>query len=169
MGRHSIKGLTILQPWCSLITHGTKRVENRSWSPRGMAVGDYLAIHAGARVDLDQWGGADDTITVKGQPPFMAAYDAALLTTTSDRALRAALATAVPYGAILGVAVLADVETRATGDDPWWVGPVGWRLADVVAFERPVPCKGAQGLWDLPADVHAVVRERWDAARKAVA
>lgn len=51
----------------------------------------------------------------------------------------------------------ADAARRAPqGEDPWWVGPVGWYFRDLVAIE-PVPCKGAQGLWSLPADVDASV------------
>jgi hypothetical protein len=36
--------------------------------------------------------------------------------------------------------------------------PVGWVLDDVIALDEPVPCPGAQGLWQLPIDVEARVR-----------
>jgi hypothetical protein len=35
----------------------------------------------------------------------------------------------------------------------WAIGPICWSLTDVVALPHPVPCKGHQGLWELPPDV----------------
>lgn len=61
-----------------------------------------------------------------------------------------------PHGAILGVVTLYEVRRAPRGKDLWWVGPVGWYFRDPVAIE-PVPCKGAQGLWNLPSDVDAAV------------
>jgi hypothetical protein len=44
--------------------------------------------------------------------------------------------------------------------DPWFTGPYGWTLDDVVALPAPVPCRGAQGLWPVPDDVAALVIEQ---------
>ena len=71
----------------------------------------------------------------------------------------------VAYGAVVGVARLAGVEDEAPEDEAYWCGPWGWRLDEVRAIE-PVPCKGAQGLWTLPPEVLATVRERWAAAKE---
>lgn len=49
-------------------------------------------------------------------------------------------------------------------EDPWWAGPCGWLLDEVTPIE-PVPCRGALGLWRVPEDVAALVRERWKHAR----
>ena len=46
MIRRRIAGLTIRQPWASLIAHGPKRTENRTWLP-DLEPGEFLAIHAG--------------------------------------------------------------------------------------------------------------------------
>jgi len=46
---------------------------------------------------------------------------------------------------------LSGVVTESA--DPWFVGPFGWVLSDVVVLPAPVPCRGAQGLWEVPADV----------------
>ncbi len=45
-------------------------------------------------------------------------------------------------------------------DSEWFFGPFGWILQDVVALAKPVPCRGAQGLWQPPADVAARVLEQ---------
>lgn len=41
--------LTIRQPWCALIVHGSKRLETRSWPPPEKLIGRDLAIHAAGR------------------------------------------------------------------------------------------------------------------------
>ena len=64
----------------------------------------------------------------------------------------------------------ADDADRARLDaldrDPWWAGPVGWLLDDVVAID-PVPCRGAMGLWTVPPDLAAEVVRRVEAAGMA--
>lgn len=47
-----MKALTIRQPWASLIAHGVKTIETRSWSTKYRGP---LAIHAGHRWDVG-WG-----------------------------------------------------------------------------------------------------------------
>ncbi len=152
-----IRGITVWQPWASLLACGRKTVENRTWPPRGMQVGDYLAIHAGTKRDEESWGAVHairEELGTKGQwAPLGLPYPMGFKS--------------APYGAIVGVAVLDEVRTAPRGDDPWWCGPVGWYVRDAVPID-PVPCKGAQGLWTLPGDVLLTVRERWNAARKAV-
>ena len=38
-------------------------------------------------------------------------------------------------------------------DMRWWMGGYALLLADVVAFEEPIPCRGMLGLWTPPDDV----------------
>lgn len=45
-----MKALTIRQPWASLIAHGVKTIETRSWRTHYRGP---IAIHAGATADLD--------------------------------------------------------------------------------------------------------------------
>ena len=45
-----MNALTLHQPWASLIAHGVKTIETRSWAPPRHAIGQELAIHAGATV-----------------------------------------------------------------------------------------------------------------------
>jgi hypothetical protein len=32
-------------------------------------------------------------------------------------------------------------------DSPWFIGPYGWVIDKVQAFDQPIDCKGKQGLW----------------------
>jgi hypothetical protein len=130
--------LTILQPWATAIALGPKRVENRSWPPPRAAVGQLMAIHAGKR--WDGQAGLDAFAKRVYQP--------------GAERLRAMPSDEYPMGAVIAVARLARVVTAS--DDPWFFGPYGWMLTEVQAIE-PVPCRGAQGLWQLPPDVETQV------------
>lgn len=149
-----MKALTLWRPWPWAIFHcpsGPKRIENRGWAPPGSIVGQRIAIHAGKRFDLD----AVDWIRSMGP--------------------RCPDPEQHPLG-VVGVATVVGCVYAPLGDMPlswsgrvtegqaravyasrWFVGPIGWVLDDVVALAEPVPCKGAQGLWDVPAEVEARV------------
>lgn len=157
----SIRGLTLWRPWAWAVTRGSKRIENRPWWHTSI-LGQYIAIHAGKTWDYD---GAKRIIEAHPEMPGSAG--------------------AHPLG-IVGVARVAEaIDYEAMRDgydgDPgtelpaglswdhhgrWMFGPWCWVLDDVVAID-PVPSRGAQGLWPLPDDVLATVRERWQAARGA--
>lgn len=174
MAERPILALTIIQPWAELIVRGPKRYENRTWEPPRTLVGGYLAIHAGKAVDGDSWGGAIDTARdahLVATLPVLAGLMALPAPEPGDRFARQRerryVERACPYSAIVGVARLAGVaRAMPVPHDPWWFGPVGWRLDDVVAFD-PVPCRGAQGLWSLAPETLTVVRERYHAAKGA--
>jgi len=36
-------------------------------------------------------------------------------------------------------------------------GPVCWVLEAVAMLSKPIPCKGAQGLWVLPAEIETLI------------
>ncbi|MFN0093501.1 MAG: ASCH domain-containing protein [Dehalococcoidia bacterium] len=141
-----MRALTLTQPWAETVVVGLKRVETRSWPAPASAKGE-LAIHAGkgwtkedqrfaARLWEEDW--------VKRAPHEL------------------------PRGEIVAVARLVgcrrteEVRDRLDrkerflgiyGDGRW-----AWMLADVRVLAVPVPCKGALGLWHVPADVEALVR-----------
>lgn len=156
--------LTIKQPWALWICHFGKRIENRVWRPPQNVIGQTIAIHAGKTesltgdeiasalefVDERKLGEANDEKIWRRQ------QDGGYKFSAGPMPLREC-----PSGAIVAVARLASVV--AASDDPWFVGPFGWVLDDVRVIE-PVPCRGQQGLWELPPAVLATVRERWLAA-----
>lgn len=163
----AIRALTVIQPWAHLIAHGPKRIENRVWEPPRVLVGAFLAIHAGKRVDPECWQGADELAAFAQikHPVLEGLVDAEDLDarTGGNKHRAKYAAAAVPYGAVVAVARLAGVVRAST--DPWFCGPVGWQLADVVALPAPVACGGAQGLWELGPELLDQVRAQWKAAR----
>lgn len=146
-----MKALTLWRPWLWAIFHAPRNpkwVENRGRKPPASLIGQRFALHAGKRFDA----GAVDFIEeeVGGQCPPKADH---------------------PTG-IIGTARLSGwVETRVNNRwspgldasrvrdvllSPWTMrGGFAWVLDDVVALPHAVECLGAQGLWNVPADILA--------------
>lgn len=119
-----MKALTICQPYAHLVATGAKPIENRAWPT---AYRGRLAIHAGKS---RAWLAAEDD---EVEHPGMV------------------------FGAVVAVATLYDcVLLKALPDllagHQHAYGPWCWLLRDVVRIARPIAVRGAQGLWDLPAD-----------------
>lgn len=170
-----MKTITIWQPWASLIvgsptTPPQKPVENRSWRPPQSLVGERIAIHAGAKIDLDTFEDIfiDKVFGEDVRPP----YEKPKL---------------FPFGAVVGVATLdrvialqhrrenemwperrfdnipkATIDSWGLGDGlRWFFGEIGWVFRDRRHLVTPVSVKGAQGLWTLPDDVERRVMEQF--------
>lgn len=136
-----MKALTLWRPWPWSILHGSKRIENRPWMPPRSIVGQRIALHAGKTYDYD---GAKAIRSVHPAMP----------TSADDH----------PLG-IVGVATVsaamlaADARLAHPGLAVWIFGPCCWVLADVISLPKPIPCKGAQGLWSMAEDVERQVDE----------
>jgi hypothetical protein len=149
-----MRGLSLTQPWATLVALGEKAIETRSWSTpyRGP-----LLIQAAK-------GFPKDCQHLCWRAPFAGA----LIGGGFDRAEQ------LPRGAIVAVARLAWVLSTdlfvderlprsysiagnefAFGD--FSAGRFGWVLQDVQRLKTPVPCKGSLGLWAVPPDVIAAV------------
>jgi hypothetical protein len=140
-----MKGITLHEPWASLIAHGYKHHETRGWGT------DYrgpIAIHAGLSALQYQRkfseGINDDYPGVDPQ------FETGFFNTTRGR--------------VVAVANLSDIfqvknqEHRQLllmtlpdfdlGD--FSVGRHFWVLKDVVRLPNPVVTGGARGLWNVP-------------------
>jgi len=156
-----VRAITVKQPWAWAIATGAKTVENRGRPhPWTSAIGVRIAIHAGKGWDATALNGRaliDLALAVEGQRPEHVANGGV------------PYAAALPYllpnchhqGAVMATALLADVHagTPGCGCDPVWAAPDQWHLIlRDIAPVKPVPCRGALGLWPLPADVLQLVR-----------
>ena len=143
--------ITLHQPWAWAVTHAGKRIENRTWRPPPSVVGQRIAIHAGMR--LDRIGA--EILSDVALSPIRVGSGVGLSSLGSGDGTETTWAVPAfpPQGAIVATATLADVVTES--DSPWFRGPYGWVLADVVALAEPVPCKGRQRLWTVPEDIVA--------------
>lgn len=157
-----MKALTLTQPWATLIAIGAKRIETRSWAT------DYrgpLAIHAAK--GLAPVGGKRGLAEQCREPAFFSyldRYSASFYLDGSE---------ALPLGKIVAVAKLVNVrridvalraqvlsQTRTPSEiefGDYTSGRYAWFLEDVKSLGKPIECKGALGLWDVPDDLCAEV------------
>lgn len=153
-----MRGLSLWQPWATLVAVGAKRVETRDW---GTNYRGPVAIHATKRFPRD----AQDLCLMK---PFREVLDAAGCWPEVPGTNGNGHELVMPRGAIVAVALLIRCtrspgpengiiwaklppHERAFGD--FTQGRYLWLLDQVRALPEPIPCKGAQGLWPLDADL----------------
>lgn len=128
-----MKAITLIRPWDQAVVRADigKDIENRTWKPWRSLIGQRIAIHAGRKFDRQ-----GQRFIQQASGIFLPEDDC-------------------PSGVIVGTAVLAEVVEFS--GSKWFFGPLGWRLRSVVQLPEPVPCKGAQGLWDVPDDARVLV------------
>lgn len=64
-------------------------------------------------------------------------------------------------GSYLGCPELTPELAAAARASEWWLGPIGWVLADPIALDTPIPIPGKLGLWHVPHEhIDALTRMR---------
>jgi hypothetical protein len=139
-----MRGLTLQQPWATLVAFGYKQLETRSWRTpyRGP-----LVIHSSA--EFPAW--CQQLVSVD---PFKAVLQ-------EIAAQHGAGSVPMPLGAALAVCQLADVYRigpelcsrldrveYSFGD--YTHGRFAFALRNVVRLRTPMPMKGALSLWTIP-------------------
>lgn len=137
-----MRALTLWRPWSDAIVRGPKRVENRTWCPPPGFLGELIAIHAGKKYGFGSWDMPEG-------------YEA-----PADRESPTGIVGVARVAGYLDLREGRRSETAAFArlagrvhfldTDPWWLGPVGWYLEDVVALPEPIPHAGSLGLWRVP-------------------
>ncbi len=156
-----MRALTVLQPYASAIALSDstelgpevgKQVENRSWEPWKSLVGDYLAIHAGAR-PAEQEDAIQVGRMLYGQDAPHSVWPEwiARLTSESTKIL-----------CIARVARVARLRKELRPSQQRWKvdQQYGWVLEDVRKLLYPIVCRGAQGLWLVPREIEIQIREQ---------
>lgn len=153
-----MRGLSLTQPWSTLVAIGAKKFETRSW---GAVPCGWIAIHASK--GFPRW--AKDMCR---DYPF-----AEVLTKGLPVSHRDYIEVTLPTGAIVAVVNFdactptekfqSDAWARLLTDQEREFGDFGpsrfaWRFAEVKRLPEPIPCKGALGLWTVPVDVEARIR-----------
>ena len=138
-----MKAISVWQPFTTLIVRGFKIFETRTWPAPRSVIGQTIGIASTKSINPTQRAqfGAEE---------FREFYDRLVLPDKLDD---------FKHGFMLGTVVLdsvelmtpefmdeVSVEEKAYG---WWQeGSYAWRLTNPVAFDEPIPVRGAQGLWD---------------------
>jgi hypothetical protein len=130
-----MKAMSIKQPWVYAILHEGNDIENRSWQrkfPGWLAIDASKSPRTGGRYPRGS-----------GKVPDLKTLD---------------------YSAICGVARVVDIVTK--NRSKWYYRPddgsinYGWVLGNVKRLKKPIPCKGALGLWDVPPGVLRAIKRQ---------
>ena len=117
-----MKAISIKQPWASLIAHGIKDIENRTWKCPKKYIGQRVLIHVSKTTDENGW----------------------------EALTREQLFKVIPYenGEIIGSVVISDcVQNHPSvwAEKGCW----NWVLKDAVLFDKPIlHVKGKLGFWN---------------------
>lgn len=132
-------------PWAIYDPVADKGIENRCWPPPISQIGQRIALHA-----AKSWDDRAITMWIElGLTGFPSRKDLYM------------------SGVIVGVATIERVVTESRTLSPaqrrWFFEPTpqdpnfGWVLGDRIKLRVPIPCRGAQGLRELPPDVNDAV------------
>ena len=141
-----MKALTVWQPWAQLLAMGTKSIETRSWGTRYRG---RILIHA-AKADHQY-------IILRYPHELFQHFEAA-----------GAIYKDFPLGAIIGQANLVECIQmdqeycdRMKKQNPaeyafgnYEPGRYALVMKDAVLFDKPIPAKGKQGLWNWEDDAN---------------
>ena len=142
-----MKAITIKQPWASLIVHGIKDIENRTWPCPKKYIGQRVLIHSG----LDKRGG------------WTLNHDQAGALCRSKSILYSTDFNNLPFGSIIGSVEIVDCTFNhpsiwAEKSKGISVGghvtdekePIiyNWVLANPILFANPIPAKGKLSFWE---------------------
>ena len=126
-----MKAISIKQPWASLIAHGIKDIENRTWRCPKKYLGQRVLIHVSSSKRIRTWTFAQDDVLRKNPSIH---YDCVY--------------GGFPKGAIIGSVVIADCVQNHPSV---WAekGVWNWVLKDAVLFDKPIQnVEGKLNLWD---------------------
>jgi len=183
-----VKGLTLWQPWATLVATGDKRIETRSWgtSFRGMvlihaAVKPYdNTLHENGALGFDTREALDGKVQfVCGQPilPRGTVVAVARLkhcikhhgVAEPDVRLPRTMMEFADYYSALGTTETMSIhltkKERQFGD--YSAGRFAWYLGDVTPLASPVPTRGYQQIWQPTAAVIAAVTTELESRNRA--
>lgn len=147
-GRAPLLAVTVPPEWAWAVSVRNAVVLNVTAAPPEAALGGYVAVCGGAEHEpalvewMKEWCGVD-------APP------AAELPTCAV--------------AVVGRLEMVSQYPDSPRTSPWYAGPVGLWLGDVVPLPEPVVCPvdSASTYWTLPEDVLTAVRAAYSAERLA--
>ena len=141
-----MKAITIKQPWASLIVHGIKDIENRTWACPWKYIGHRVLIHAsGKPVEMRnpnsvftkaQW----DSLPIEFQRKIICA----------EGIVNSAIIGRVE---IIGCSINHPSKWAEKTDDSkgYYENPIyNWVLANPILFPEPIPAKGKLSFWEYP-------------------
>lgn len=177
-----MKAITLWPEWAWAILHLGKDIENRGYPLPESLIGKWIGLHAGKHVGgkpgfVATVAGWEGVANMAGDcwecqhsapgpgwtgTPTAFVWDPIAKDAPRPTSTRIELAT-TPLVTSAIVAVVRFGRPRppiAFGGGYWRVASQwGWPISDMMPLATPVPCKGAQGLWEVPANILDKCRE----------
>lgn len=126
-----MKAISIKQPWASLIVHGIKDIENRTWKCPKKYIGQRVLIHA-------SYGKCLFNLSDKQKDKLVKSNLSHLVCEHYD----------LPKGSIIGSVIIADcVQNHPSvwAEKGCW----NWVLKDAILFNKPIEgVKGKLSFWE---------------------
>ena len=143
-----VRGLTLWRPWPWAMALD-KPIENRPWKPPVWLISNWVALHAGLTFDAEAFDDMKNglyTEAAKTVPP-KAEHPSGVI---------------VAVGRLTGYFEKHTLFVNEKTGGTYAFGPVCWRFPVRHKLERPVPHRGAQGLWKIQPDALAAIMEQVD-------
>lgn len=148
-----MRALSLWRPWPWAFFHAGKRIENRSWRPPASILGEWVAMHASLTFDHG---------AAKRMRDGAFGNDAAIVPFIPRNHATGIVGAFRVSGAFMldQVGAYAAQEIHDAARSRFAFGPWCWLTPDVIELPEPIPCKGKQGLWTVPAGIEARLRAR---------
>lgn len=166
--------ITLYEPYAFAIGNHLKQFETRSWAAPKHAIGRPIAIHAAKNVDMIGWLANEARYAAKlrlevdaemlGYRPML--YH--ILSATNLTPAEFVASSIFHPGCVVALGVLQECipmtpefiaaqspQEIAFGD--WQVGRYAWRINSISRI-KPIPTRGAQGVWNWNSDKEVIER-----------
>lgn len=144
-----MKALTLWPEWAYAVAHLGKDGENRTWPLWESMIGVPFAIHAGMRSVASATGARIEELRAFGRSLDLAGVAPTVsVTPRMIEPLRGHIVAIVTCGR----PVQHSPSRWAANDGQWF-----WPFTEVRTLAKPVACRGAQGLWEVPPEVAALI------------
>ena len=141
-----MKALSVRAPWWWFILHCAKDIENRDW-PTGYR--GTVLLHASKWWKQDE--AEDDFDYAVGCYEEANNVTMNLDITEPEVALETLRKIRSSGGCIVGMVDIVDCVKES--ESPWFFGEYGFALRKPVAFEKPIPFRGALGFFNIPDSI----------------
>lgn len=166
-----MKAISIKQPWASLIVHGIKNIENRSWKCPEKYIGQRILIHASGKPDKEPYMLFNDV-----QADVI--YNCVMDVCASYHQLSAIIGSVEIVDCVINHPSIWAEKTKVDCTHPLKCGSYdtesctdgcihhlgfikptyNWVLDNPILFPTPMPAKGKLSFWDYP-DIQAGMGE----------
>ncbi len=126
-----MKALSLSRPWDYVVLHCGEDIENRKWQAhfRGR-----ICVHRAKSWD-------EDGFRWLWSHRFQLGIDNDVFPGLRQQQH-------CPQSGLVGEVDITDCVTKSAS--PWYFGPYGFKLANPMAYEKIIPCRGSLKLWTVP-------------------